>query len=207
MKFLIYKITNQINGRYYIGRHRTSNRDDEYMGSGIGIMNAIKKYGVNNFTKEIIAESWDENSLWELEKIIVDSTVVNDPKSYNMAYGGKSYLHGLKTYDYEAFVQHQKAAGKKGGVSCYNQKNKEEKNDWHKKGYKAGAQKHYQRNSRCVYQLKTNTDEEYILNGVEFRKLCREKGWSYNTLLWHKSLGRTISRGPLKGFQVNKLLQ
>lgn len=206
MKYLIYKITNNINGRYYVGRHRTSNVDDSYMGSGKAIINAIKKYGSDNFSKEIIAESWDETNLWELEKLIVNEEVVNDPKSYNMTYGGKHYLHGLKTYNNEAFVNHQKMAGLKGGPAAYSQKSKEQKEEWHKKGYQASKEKHYQRNSRCVYKLKTNTEQEFVLNGVEFRKMCKENNWNHNTLLWKKSLGKQISRGPLKGFQVNKIL-
>jgi hypothetical protein len=53
MHYTIYKITNHINGKYYISRHATKNVNDSYM--GIGIKNAINKYGVENFTKEIIA--------------------------------------------------------------------------------------------------------------------------------------------------------
>lgn len=41
MHYTIYKITNQINGKYYIGRHATKDVNDSYMGSGIGIRNAI----------------------------------------------------------------------------------------------------------------------------------------------------------------------
>jgi hypothetical protein len=207
MKYIIYKITNNVNGRYYIGRHRTKNINDTYMGSGKAISNAIKKYGVENFTKEIIAESWDETNLWELEKLIVNDEIVNDPKSYNMSYGGKHYLHGLKTYNKKAFIEHQKTAGLKGGPACYSKKTDTEKLEWHKKGYEAGKDKHYIRNSRCVYELTTNSKETFILNGVEFRKMCREKGWNHSTLLWPKSFGRPIKRGPLTGFQVNKISQ
>jgi hypothetical protein len=205
MRYLIYKITNKINGRYYIGRHRTNNINDSYLGSGKAIINAVKKYGVEIFSKEIIAESWNESDLWELEKLIVNEDIVKDPKSYNMTYGGKHYLHGLQTYDRNAFVEHQRLAGLKGGPAAYQKKTPEEKINWHRKGYAAGREKHYARNARCVYNVKTNTNEEFVLNGVEFRELCRQRGWNHNTLLWTRSLGRPIVRGPLKGFQVNKL--
>ena len=96
MRYIIYKIVNQVNGRYYIGRHATKNINDSYMGSGKAILNAIKKYGIESFTKEILAEASSREELWELEKQIVNDQIVNDPLSYNMAYGGKSYLDGLK---------------------------------------------------------------------------------------------------------------
>jgi hypothetical protein len=49
---VIYKITNLINGRQYIGRDSKNNPN--YYGSGPAIKNAIKKYGRENFKKEII---------------------------------------------------------------------------------------------------------------------------------------------------------
>ena len=57
---VIYKITNTINGKIYIGKDSSNKKN--YYGSGKAIKNSIKKYGKENFTKEIIdyAESLDE---------------------------------------------------------------------------------------------------------------------------------------------------
>ena len=47
MKYVIYKITNNINGRYYIGRHATKNINDDYMGSGKAIKNMRELWSPN----------------------------------------------------------------------------------------------------------------------------------------------------------------
>ena len=54
MYYYFYKITNNINGKYYYGVHSTTNINDDYMGSGKYLHRAYNKYGQSNFTKEII---------------------------------------------------------------------------------------------------------------------------------------------------------
>lgn len=197
MYYIIYKITNQINGKYYIGRHATKNVNDSYMGSGIGIKNAIKKYGRENFTKEIIAIADTADNLWNLEKEIVNESIVKDPMSYNNAYGGKHYLHGLKEYDYDAFITHQRKAGQQ-----YAKNFRGNPKEWHQKG---GYSSSRMRSSQYKYHITTNTGDEYIVNGLEFKELCKEKNWNYNTLHWKKSMGKHISRGQHKGFLVEQI--
>lgn len=195
MNHFIYKITNKINGKYYIGRHSTDDIFDGYMGSGNGIKNAISKYGIENFEKEIIAEADTADALWEMEKDIVNKDVVKDKMSYNVAYGGKHYLYGLKQYDKKAFKKHQSNAGKIGGKIAQSKFGL----DWHKKGGSVSSKK---RSSLFVYKIKTNTNEIFILNGLEFKQKCKEMEWNYNTLHWKKSQGKEIKRGKHKGFLV-----
>lgn len=87
--YLIYKITNNLNGKIYIGKHITTNIDDGYMGSGTAIQKAIKKYGIENFTKEILFDVYGEDLMNFLEEAIVDESFVSRNDTYNMALGGK----------------------------------------------------------------------------------------------------------------------
>lgn len=52
---LIYKITNLINNKIYIGYHSTNDIHDNYFGSGVALNKAIKKYG-KKLTKDGISK-------------------------------------------------------------------------------------------------------------------------------------------------------
>ena len=89
----VYQITNNINGKQYIGitnnykkrweNHRCNND------STMAIAQAIKKYGVENFTFEILYSnlSIEEASLKEITLIKEKNTKV--PNGYNVAEGGQ----------------------------------------------------------------------------------------------------------------------
>lgn len=53
--YIIYKITNKVNQKFYIGIHKTENINDDYYGSGHCIKAAIKKYGIDK--KKILINS------------------------------------------------------------------------------------------------------------------------------------------------------
>ena len=52
--FIVYQITNLINDKIYIGIHSTNDINDNYFGSGTILNKAIKKYGKQNFKKEVL---------------------------------------------------------------------------------------------------------------------------------------------------------
>ena len=85
MHYLIYKTICLINGKYYVGKHKTKNRDDGYLGSGKLLQTAIKKYGRENFTREIILECSTEDEMNLAEKILV---VPDIEVNYNLCPGG-----------------------------------------------------------------------------------------------------------------------
>jgi hypothetical protein len=64
----IYKVTNLINKKIYIGQHATDNIKDGYRGSGVALKNAFKKYGRSNFKYEIL-EFYNGNSKIEFDQL------------------------------------------------------------------------------------------------------------------------------------------
>lgn len=90
----VYITTNLINGKKYIGqrKYRTNRKDDSntYLGSGTIILQAIKKYGKENFSKEIVGEAYSKKELDLLEiNTIERHNAINNRNYYNVAPGGE----------------------------------------------------------------------------------------------------------------------
>lgn len=92
---VIYKITNMINQKCYIGYTTTSfqtrmrkHKNDDVK-NDIVLGRAISKYGWSNFTCEIIEESEDKEKLLELEKYYIKFFNSKIPNGYNMTDGGE----------------------------------------------------------------------------------------------------------------------
>lgn len=85
----VYKITNKINGKIYIGKRKHHDPlNDPYMGSGKLIKSAIKKYGKDSFEKEILSVFQTNDEAAELEAKLVTKEFIAEGKSYNMHEGG-----------------------------------------------------------------------------------------------------------------------
>lgn len=89
MFYTIYKITNKINSKIYIGKHQTKDLDDGYMGSGKLLKSAIEKYGLENFEKEILFIFDNEEEMNAKEAELVCEEFVNEDMNYNLCPGGK----------------------------------------------------------------------------------------------------------------------
>jgi hypothetical protein len=91
--YYIYKITNNINNKKYIGRRKFIGNDiksDKYIGSGKLLSFAIKKYGIENFSKEILHICKNKNEMYLMEEYYIDKyDAVFSKEFYNLCPGGK----------------------------------------------------------------------------------------------------------------------
>ena len=59
---------------------------------GNRIIAAIKKYGIENFSKEILKFFYSRLEMFEYEHLIVNEEILKDPQCYNLKIGGIGYL-------------------------------------------------------------------------------------------------------------------
>jgi group I intron endonuclease len=89
---IVYITTNLINGKKYIGSHTKNNPD--YLGSGKWLKSAIKKYGRDNFKRQIL---WEGNEAYmrEMEEYYIDyyGAHVSD-LFYNISNKGTGWVSG-----------------------------------------------------------------------------------------------------------------
>jgi len=112
---IVYCIHNIINGKKYIGSD--SKNDPKYLGSGVYIKKAIKKYGKENFIKYTLAEVDSCDIMKELEEYWIDYF---DAYNNNMFYNATKYSSGITKFPED----------KKINISLAN------KNNTYHKGYK-----------------------------------------------------------------------
>jgi hypothetical protein len=86
--YTVYKITNKINGKIYIGIHITDDIDDGYMGSGSILKKAQQKYGIENFEKDYLHIFDSADEMFEMESKLVNESFVSRNDTYNIRQGG-----------------------------------------------------------------------------------------------------------------------
>lgn len=89
MYYIIYQTTNQINGKKYIGKHKTDNLYDNYLGSGSLLVKSIRKYGRENFKKDILFIFDNESDMNNKEIELITDDVLKNEEYYNIALGGQ----------------------------------------------------------------------------------------------------------------------
>src|SRR5574343_920872 len=90
MYFIIYKTINEITKKFYVGQHKTENINDGYLGSGSLLKRSIKKYGIENFKREILELCESKSHMNEREIYWIDKLNAKDLNiAYNITKGGE----------------------------------------------------------------------------------------------------------------------
>lgn len=98
----IYKTTNLINGKIYVGKKESPEFDQNYVGSGEALWGAIKKYGRENFFTEFLIPCFSLEELNAEERFLIAWFDCRAPKGYNIAEGGDGgdVTRGMTTEQY-----------------------------------------------------------------------------------------------------------
>ncbi len=196
MHYYLYEIKNKVNNNIYIGVHKTKKLDDGYMGSGLILELAIKKYGIENFTKTILETFLTKEAMFSREKEIVNEEFLSRPDTYNLRRGGNGgfdYInnsgikkfHGKKHSDVSKKIIGEKS---KGRIPSDETKIKMSENSWSKKDPES-QRKHASKVSRDR-QINGKSEEEKQKISISLSKAHADGKFTYEYLY-----GNTNNRG------------
>lgn len=105
----IYKVTNQIEGKFYIGTHKTKDLNDGYLGSGKYLKRAQAKYGLENFSKQILHIYDNPEEMFQKEEEIVNPDFPPLPPTYNLKVGGSGGFDFINNDIENRIIKNKKA--------------------------------------------------------------------------------------------------
>jgi len=195
-KFIfVYITTNLINGKQYVGDHSTNSLNEGYIGTGTLIIKAIKKYGKENFKREILEFCNTRYEAFKAQEkyIIKYKTLV--PNGYNISpTGGLNEFgrHSEKTKKKISKV----TSGKNNGM--FGKKHSEEtKKKWSEKRKGPGSSMYGKKGENCPNFGKKHSEETKKKWSIQRKgKLTGEKNGMYgksNYSIWIEKYGAEIA--------------
>lgn len=207
MFYTVYKTTNLINGKIYVGLHVTEDLDDNYLGSGSQIRAAIKKYGKENFKREYIKVCESPEEMYALEAEIVNEDFVKRTDTYNMKTGGTGSWYHVNSNPEEK----RKSSSRGGKKQAQNLDNYFYSKEWQREFNSMNNPEIVK-----VIGAKANTPEAIAKKKETWKKTGRGKGeknsqfgtcWIYHPIHGNKKiskeeLGKFLSLGYTKGRKI-----
>ena len=140
MIYYMYEIRNNTNGKIYVGVHSARDVNNTYMGSGKVIKQAIKKHGIENFTKTILEIFSSKEEMYAREKEIVNDEFLLREDVYNLRLGGQggfdyinsSGIHKFKNKQHTTETKEKIAKSRTGKIHSAESKAKMSKNHFAK---------------------------------------------------------------------------
>jgi hypothetical protein len=184
----IYKTSNLLNNKFYIGMHSTENVEDGYIGSGTILWHAIKKYGKSNFITEIIEYLPNREELKAREKEIVNENLLKDPLCMNIQKGGGGGWFQLTS---EEKLKHQIKASTAGGKS-FSEKMKNDP-EYRAKFCEKVRQNNFARKGKGLFKNAHTKGTCWITLESKNKQIKLERFEEFESLGWKK--GKTIKTG------------
>jgi len=197
MFYTIYKITNLINDKIYIGCHKTNNLDDGYMGSGVHLKRAQEKYGIENFQKEILEVFENSETMFEMEAKLVNYEFVDRDDTYNLkegGHGGFDYINNIGKNMYgrntEILLMYRELGVR---ISQEIRNDVEASKIWYEK-LSNGLKNYYSNGGINPFKGRTHTDETKKKIGEANSKYQKGEGNSQFGTMWIHNLEEKLSK-------------
>lgn len=232
MEHFIYKTTNTINGKYYIGAHSVikGGKDDNYIGSGIALKAAIKKYGKNVFIREIVCYCSTLEEMYEKEEEIIEQHLGNT-LCYNMKPGGKGGWYNVNITDMHVgdnnvmrkcpeirkqvteSAKKTKLLNREYYANISRQNGRKSRGQYdrakcHSEGWKNNWKNNYEKMRNALssfFEVTSPTGEVDVTNRLE--EYCTEHDITY-VALWNTSrTHKIVKKGKAKGWICKKISQ
>ncbi len=230
--YTVYKITNIINGKFYIGKHKTRNLGDGYFGSGVILKKAIQKYGRKNFMKEILYVFDNELEMNLKEQELVQ---INE-QTYNVnigGYGGFDYINNTginrgannvmhRCPDIKKKINERARITRASNPEFYNKIARQNLSISHQRAVGRIRPKHAEHMRTKAKEIWAHHREQiidgmsgtYVLTGPDgapyntnrLGEFCRQNFLPFESI-WKSSKdgGRTLSKGKAKGWSCMKI--
>jgi hypothetical protein len=172
MYYYIYQITNLLNNKIYVGKHKSPKHpsNNEYYGSGKQIIAAIKKYGIENFKKEVLYYCSSLAEMADKEAEVVTEDFVKRLDTYNMHTGGPGgwdHYNGSNNH-----IENSRKGGKKSvqQLNDFIAEQKASNTEWYQQWYISVCDTNHQR------QLKALSRESREKRKNTFKEIGHSQG-------------------------------
>lgn len=218
MKYIVYQITHTTSGKIYIGKHQTIDVNDGYMGSGRRLRYAIKKYGVDAFTKTILHVFDNETAMNDKERELVTEEFCARKDTYNICPGGKggfgyinnSGKNGARV-EYPGRIADKQKASAIGAIKLHNLHNNPTWLDEHRQNVSQGLRNFYANNpAPWLGKQHSDTTKQKMSNSHKGKR-SGEKNGQFGSV-WYTNgidskpfrVGDDIPTGWIRGRKINR---
>lgn len=192
MHYILYHIANKINNKKYIGIHSTNDLNDGYLGSGIAIKNALKKYGRENFVREILFHCECPQHLEILEEEFVNEDFVKRNDTYNLVSGGR----------YRAYISDETKRKIRNSVS--GEKNgfygKTHTNEMKSLSSKINKDTVFIHNDKTCIRIKRNELQSYLNDGWNIGKKFMNTGTLGTKWIHNDSENKSVPKEEVQSY-------